>query len=631
MQAAVRTRPRIFGNEAMMKNYFGSVKAVVGAGLTSTLLMGSLPVSGQELVSVSDITGGSSVFVFRSSSKAAPRKFVSRTRTERTKPQRAETARKVNKQYIALSKVAPRRTRTAVVTPDDPRLPKVKTMPASEAAKLFAGVGEYFMDRDDFNQAIDYFRESIQLDKTYPVGRNGLSEALALKGNEELARNAAGPARRFFEEALTYNAKNAPALFGLGEVYSLEEKDSEARASYEKALASDRELTEIYVPLGILYFKAGEIAKADDLLSKALAIAPNDAETQYFLGLVRTTQTQYSEALQAFNKAKSLDPANPDAFYQAGDAQLRLNKPAEAIKDFKRATELKADYFEAWMGLGDANYESNNWEAAVTAYKEATRLKNDNAEAYENLADAYRQIPNYVQAEASYKLAALFIERKPNFNKEQAADIYSKAAYMVAKQCEISVKQGSRCRWGDAITYIDKGSKYSKTGVDNTNLGWAYYNAAKEDLSFRNDAAARPKLEKARTALLTAVNDRGSVSAGALMNLGRVLSDMNDMNGAIDAFNKAIQKEPNWVFAINELGSVYRKQNNYKEAAKQFRIAAGKEEKNPVIQFNLGEAELLAGNVGEAKKSYDKLRKMGKIGSDLAARLAQLSGGKIKG
>ena len=614
-----------------MKKFLGSVKGILGGGVISTLLLASVPVRGQELVSLSDITGGSSVFVFRSSAKAAPRKFVTRPKTERSRPQRVETARKLSKQFIALSKVAPRRTRTASVRPDDPRLPKIKTMPAGEAAKLFAGVGEYFMDRDDFNQAIDYFREAVQLDRTYPVGKNGLSEALALKGNEELVRDARGPARRFFEEALTYNPNNAPALFGLGEVFSAEEKDKEALANYEKALANDKELTEIYVPLGILYFKAGEIAKADELLTKAMAIAPNDAETQYFLGLIRLSQNRNSDALVAFNKAKAADPTYAEAFFQSGDTRIRLNEAALAAADYKKATELRPAFFEAWLGLGTAHYEAGNWAEAVKAYKEATRLRNNNAEAFENLADAYRQIPDYEQAEASYKLAALFIQRTPDYSKEQAADIYSKSAYMVAKQCELNRERGAKCRWGDAITYLDKASELSQTGVDNTNLGWAYYNAAREDLSFNNTAAAKPKLEKAKAALLKASGGNNKVSGGALLNLGRVLSDLGDYPAAIDAFKKAIQQDPNWAFAMNELGSVYRKQKNFKDAAVQFRKAADKEDKNPILWFNLGEAELLDNNVDNAKKAYDKLKKLGRPGNEFAAKLAQISGGRIKG
>ena len=614
-----------------MNKIIGSVRIFLGLAVISTLLIGTVPVRGQQVVQVSDITGGSSVFVFRTASKAAPRKFVTRARTERSKSQRVETARKFNKQYTTLAKVAPRRTRTTVVNPNDPRIQKVKTMPAADAAKLFAGVGEYYMDRDDFNHAIDFFREAVTLDSKYAVARNGLSEALALKGNEELVRDSRPAARRFFEEALTYNPNNAPAHFGLGEVFSADDKDAEAQSSYEKALANDKELTEIFVPLGILYYRAGDIAKADELLTKALAISPNDSETQYFLGLIRYKQTRYADALTAFRKATAADPALAEAYYQAGESLLLLNKPGEAAAEFKKATELKPAYFEAWMGLGSANYESNNWPEAVTAFERSTKLKNNNAEAFENLADAYRQIPDYQKAEAAYKLAALFIERTPDFSKEQAADIYNKSAFMVAKQCELNMARAVQCRWGDAITYVEKAAQHSKAAVDSANLGWVYYNAAREDLLYRNDAAARPKLEKAKAALASAASADSKFSAGALVNLGRVLSEMGDYPGAIDAFTRAVKKEPDWGFALNELGSVYRKQNNFKEAASAFRKAADKEEKNPVIQFNLGEAELKNGNIGEAKKAYGRLKNLGAKGNEFAARLDQLSGGKVRG
>ncbi|HMQ02640.1 MAG TPA: tetratricopeptide repeat protein [Pyrinomonadaceae bacterium] len=586
---------------------------------------------GQQLVSVSDITGSSSVFVFRTSAKASPRQYVSRVRTPRTQAQRTETARRFNRQYVTLAKVAPRRQRTDVVNPNDPRLPKVRTMPASEAARLFAGVGEYYMDRDDFDRAVDFFREAVQLDGKYQVARNGLSEALALKGNEELVRDARPTARRIFEEALTYNPNNAPAHFGLGEVFAADEKDPEARVSYERALNNDKELTEIYVPLGILYFKVGEIAKADDLLSKAMAIDPNDGETQYFLGLIRYSQNRNAEALTAFRKAIAADAANAEAYYHAGETLTRLNRHSEAQADFQKARDLRPAYFEAWLGLGSAHYEQGNWAEAVKAYEQAVKLRNNNAEAYENLADAYRQIPNFEKAEANYKLAALFIERTPDFNKEQAADIYSKSAYMVAKQCEINRARNMRCRWGDAVTYLEKANQFSGSGLDTANLGWAYYNSAREDLSFRDEAAARPKLEKARAALQTAASGSNKYSAGPLVNLGRVLADMGDDQAAIDAFNRALKLEPDWAFAMNELGSVYRKQNKFKEAAAQFRRAASKEEKNPVIQFNLAEAEFQSGNLGEAKKAYDRLKKMGPSAVEFTQRLERISGGRIRG
>lgn len=613
----------------MMKKIIGSTQGFLTLIVILTLLINATPAKAQELVSISDITGGSSIFIFRGSSKAPPKKFVSRNRTVRTKTQRIDSVRKISRQYVALAKITPRRARVKSVEPTDPRLKDIPTMDRTVGSRLFAGVGEYYMDRDDFDNAIDFFRESAVMDSKNAVSRTGLSEALALKGNELLVKDSPAAARKFFEEALTYNDNNAPAYFGLGEVFGALENFKEAQLNYEKALKSDKDLTEIYVPLGILYYQQGEIAKADELLSKALVISPNDAQTQYFLGLIRYSQNRNEPALTAFTNAKKADPTYSEAFYQSGETLLRLNRTAEAIVDFKKATMLKANYFEAWLGLGSAQYESNNWQEAVAAYKEAVRLKNDNWVAFENLGDAYRQLPDYNGAEANYKLAALFIERTKDFSKEQVADIYSKSAFMIAKQCELNMARAVKCRWDDAINNLEKAAQYSPSGLDSGNLGWAYYNAARADIAAKNDAAARPKLEKAKIALQRSAANNPKFVAGPLLNLGMALKDMGDYAGAEEALKKVLQKEPDWTFAMNELGSVYRRQNKFKEAADQFRKAANKEEKNGFVVYNLGEAEFQIGNMGEAKKAYAKLKKLGR--NDLATRLELVSGGKVKG
>jgi tetratricopeptide (TPR) repeat protein len=593
------------------------------------ILVCGIPVSAQsELVPVSDVSGGSSVFVFRSAAKAAPRKFVSKTRTVRTKSQRIETARKVSKQYVALAKVAPRRTRTASVDPDN-LPPAVKTMPKDEASRLFAGVGEYYMDRDEFDRAIEFFRESVQLDGANTRATGGLSEALALRGNDLLIKDNAAVARKFFEEALRYNPKNSPAYFGLAEVFADLDKAPEAVANYENALANDKALTEIYVPLGILYYEQGEIAKSESMLTKALAISPNDAQTQYFLGLIRYSQNRDQDALTAFQKAKSLDPNNPEIYFHSGETQARNGKNTLAIEDFKKATMLRANYFDAWLGLGSAYFEMDKYPEAIAAYKQAVRLKNDNAEAYVNLGDAYRLSGDYNGAEANYSLATTFIARSKDFSNEDAADIYSKIGFVIAKQCAINMKKGMGCKWPAAVRALEKATTLSQSSIDQANLGWAYYNVAQMDMTAKRDADAKANLEKAKASLQKAVAANPQFVEAPLLNLGVTLNDLGDYPGAVDALTKVVNKQPKWVFAINELGIAYRKQNNFKEAANQFRKAIAKDDKYVVAYYNLGEAEFRAGNLGEAKKAYDKLKKLGAI--NLATQLELISGGAIRG
>ena len=605
--------------------------------LVLILLIGAIPARSQDLVPVADLAGGSSVFVFRNASRSAPKRLVvARARVVRTKTQRIESARKVNRQYVALAKVAPRRSRSVTVHEDDPRIPKIPTMPKEEASVIFAGVGEFFMERDDYVRAGDFFREAMQLDARNQKAQAGLSEALALEGNTILVRGATTTgqnylaiARSKFEEALKYNPKNSPAYFGLAEIFAEQDKVQDAIANYERALGLDKDLTEIYVPLGILYYQQGEIAKAEDLLTKAIAVSPDDAQTQYFLGLIRTSQNRTADALTAFTRAKTLDPNYAEAFYQSGETLVRLKKYSDAVEDYRKAVTLKNNYFEAYNGLGSAYFEMNNYPEAITAYKEAERLKNDNIDVLLNLADAYRQAGSYNDAEAKYQLATVFIERDKDFSRDEAAEVYSKIGFVIAKQCELNMKRAAPCRWDVAVRALEKASTITDNNVDTANLGWAYYNAAKNDIANKKPVEARGKLEKAKASLEKAAFSSPKYIEGPLLNLGMTLTDLGDYEGAVAAFKRVIDKQPKWVFAINELGIAYRKLNNFKDAAASFRNAISVDGKYVIAYYNLAEAEFRAGNIGEAQKAYNKVKELGR--RDLAAQLQLISGGALRG
>jgi len=593
------------------------------------ILMSSMPVAAQgDLIPISDVTGGSSVFVLRGGSRAAPKKFVSKVRSKPSKTQRIETVKKMSKQYTTLAKVTPRRVRVEAVDPNDKRLKDIPRMDPATASKLFAGVGEYYMDRDNYNEAIDFFREALSMEAKNSVATTGLSEALALKGNELLVKDSFPVAKSFFEEALKNNPKNAPAYFGLAEVLTEMGKDDEAVANYENALKNDTALSEIYTPLGSLYYQKGEIAKADGYLTKAVAASPNDAQAHYYLGLVRFSQNSNDQALTLLRKAATLDATNAETFFYIGEALARLNRNKEAVPEYTKATALRPTYFEAWFSLGAGEYELGNYEAAVAAYTRATKLKNDNYEAYNNLGDAYRQIPNYNQAEANYNLAATFIQRQPGFNKEDAADMYSKAAFSIAKQCEINTKQRMPCRWDATVKALENADKLSTSGVDSANLGWAYYNAARADIAAGRTPEARPKLEKAKLNLQKAAATNSNFVSGPMLNLGMALTDLGEYAAAVDVLKKVVVKEPKWAFAINELGIAYRKQNNFKDAADQFKKAIDKDKNFAYGYYNLGEAQFKAGNLGEAKKAWDALKKMGR--NDLAAQLDVATNGGLR-
>lgn len=578
----------------------------ISALTIAAIWLAPLTAEAQGLYAVSSITGSSSVFVFRSAAKSVKR-ITAAIKPKRTQEQRLQSVTKIKRQYETIAQTQPRENRAKAIEPNK-LPPNARTLPAAQGAKLFAGVGEYYMNRGEYDKAIDFFRDAVTLDSANTEAKNGFSEALGMKGNDLLVSNQAAAAKSVFLEALKYNPKNAAANFGLGEVYAELDQDKEAIAAYEKSLESDKGLTEIYTPLGILYYQAGEIAKADELLTKAIAVSGEGADTQFFLGLVRYAQNRNDEALAAFEKAGTIDPKLAEAFYYSGETLVRLKRAADAVVQYKAAIDIRANYLDAYIGLGEAYFELKNYPDAIAAYKIAAKLKNDNWEIFAGLAEALRESGDYNGAEANYNLAGLFLTRNPEFNKDTAADLYSKVGYVIGLQCEINIKNFVACKWPSAVKALQKAVDIGQKPTDYANLGWAYYNSARMDIDARMPADAVPKLELAKTNLLKALAGDPAIADGVLQNLGAVQIDQGDTKGAIESLKPVVQKRPEWVFSTYALGTAYFKENNFEDAAKMFRSALEKEPNNVSFLSSLGFSEVKRKNGKEVKKIIEKLK-----------------------
>ena len=577
---------------------------VTSAILISAFFLTPVSTSGQDLVAVSSITGGS-VFVFRAVVRGVKR-IAQAVKPSRTKAQKAESAARVKKQYETNARANPNKNRAAVVDPL--KLQTAKTLPAGQAAKIFAGVGEYYVQKRESDNAINVFRDSLSLDPNLPAAKLGISQALAMKGNEKMDKDLNDEAKALFTEALTYDPKNSAAFFGLGEVFADLNQTSEAIANYEKSLENDKGLTEIYVPLGILYFQSGQIAKADDLLSKAIANSPDSAQTQFFLGLVRSSQNRNEEALAAFQKATSLDPKYAEAFSHTGDTLAALKRPQDAIVEFQKAVALKDDLFDAWLGLGEAYYDVGNIPESITAFTKAKRLKNDNWEVYAGLGDSYLKTQSFNDAASNFNLALTFLTRNKDFNKDTAADLYSKVGFAIGQQCPINQSRFQPCQWPSAIKALEKAVELGGKSIDYTNLGWAYFNASRSDRDDKRVADQQAKLQLAKATLQKAIDANPTFLSSVLQNYGAVQLDLGDYKGAIETLNKVLEKQPDWAFARYALGSAYFMVADYENAEAQFRAALVTDPNYIAALSSLGSVEVKRKNIKEAKKVLEQLR-----------------------
>src|SRR4051812_30959330 len=107
----------------MMKNKSPFYNTIISGLILWSFLFNSMPVYAQkgEIVSSDDISGGSSVFVFRQSRKTPQAKFTARPIAKRPAPPKPPSRSNVRDQ---VAKVIPQRDRSKKVDPNAPPVAK---------------------------------------------------------------------------------------------------------------------------------------------------------------------------------------------------------------------------------------------------------------------------------------------------------------------------------------------------------------------------------------------------------------------------------------------------------------------------------------------------------------------------
>lgn len=587
----------------------------ITAFLITAFFIGSLPLKAQDIVTSSDISGGSSVFVLRGDRKTKQVKAAYKPVAKRTVAQKRETRVKLVKQTITVAKAVQKTRPTKRVDAQEFKRiqPQIARMSKTEASLVFAGAGEYYLERDDVDQGLEFFRESLTLDANNKFAKLGLSDASARKGNQLLEAENFAKAKFYFEDAIAKDPNNATAYAGLAEAQDSTDENDKAVVNYEKALSLNQNLTELYTPLGISYFRKGDIAKAKTLLTKAVASDANNAETQFFLASILYKENKTQEALTAVQKVLKNDPNNADARYLLANILDSLGREDDAIAEYNQATTLNPKSVDAWFDLGAAQFNAENYSESIKAYETVTRLDNRNWEAYLNLADAYWQAGEYTKTEGAYNLALTFIERtKADVSDQEKSEIYNKFGFALGQQCAVLVSQAKICnKWNTMLGYFQKATDLVPDAINYSNLGWAYFNQGHLDVVSRREAQGREKLLKAKSALESAIKLNPKFIEAPLMNLGGTLIDLGEYPAAIDTLKKVSGKRGDWQTADYMLGVAYRKSGDLNKAADAFNGALKKDANYVAALAGLGETQFRRNKKDEADKVVARLKKIG--------------------
>lgn len=147
---------------------------------------------------------------------------------------------------------------------------------------------------------------------------------------------------------LDFDAKNASALFLVGN-YALMQADTAKAMKYvQTAINNDQDLFKAYDLMGVLYSAKKDVL-ALDYFNAALRLKPYRFDIHYKVGMFYQSILAYQEALQAYDRAISIRSDYDNAYHNKGVIYVFMQDYDNAIVELTKAVEASPSYLEAYF------------------------------------------------------------------------------------------------------------------------------------------------------------------------------------------------------------------------------------------------------------------------------------------
>jgi tetratricopeptide (TPR) repeat protein len=304
-----------------------------------------------------------------------------------------------------------------------------------------------------------YSSDIVQLQPASPDG-------YALRSISLMARKRYPAAELDARKAIEVAPQSPAGYLEMGNLDSLNQKNSEAINWYEQALSHDPNSIDALRGLANVYVSQKQADKAISAINSHISTSPNNASFYDLLGSVMLTKKDYAGAETALKKAVHLDKNNVDAYVKLGQSQLARGAPDETLGTYAEATTANPKEPALYILTGVVYEHKHELDKAKAAYQTALQLKPDNPQASNNLA--YVLLETHGNVDQALQLAQTARRNMPE--SSNVADtlgwaFYQKGVYESAiGMFQEAIKLAAKNKENDNPTYhYHLGLAYART------------------------------------------------------------------------------------------------------------------------------------------------------------------------
>ena len=304
---------------------------------------------------------------------------------------------------------------------------------APKRADLRAALGESYFMSGKTEKAIGEFKELIAVEPS--------AASYAFMGLSYRHLGRFDEAKKYFQEGLKLDRRNASCLFNMGYIEERQGNHAAAETFFQDALKSNPDFSEALLELANLRMANKKFEDAADLLRRYVKVSRDPASGYYKLAMVERSLHQTEAAQRDLNVFQTLSknsstgpypyqhlfdyldnraalsarersqldlaqlteqiqkhPDQPQDLYLLAETYLKLGKVEDAHKAIAQLDQLSASDYRTQTGVGVLLARYRLYDEAIQHFQSALRANPDSDDVKFDLADAYFRKGIYSQA-----------------------------------------------------------------------------------------------------------------------------------------------------------------------------------------------------------------------------------------
>jgi predicted Zn finger-like uncharacterized protein len=218
------------------------------------------------------------------------------------------------------------------------------------------------------------------------LGKRDISDLHVYRALLAEKRGETNAARKRYQLALKFNARNAKAQLGAGRLLLAAGKIKEASNHFRSAQTVEPNNIEVAMLLADSMLQLGRPAEARDALVAILKRAPNNPRIRLVMGRVEESVRAYEAAIKQYERAIKLDPKFFEAYRALAGVNLARKKAPEAFDALKRAAKKLPKDARVANAFGEIHFAVREYKAARRRFEEALGIDGKLNAALFNLA-----------------------------------------------------------------------------------------------------------------------------------------------------------------------------------------------------------------------------------------------------